>query len=334
MNAINERWKYNYRVFLARVDGRDKKTWMYVIRHITEFEKFTGYKDFRKTTQSVIHNYIEALIAKGVSLSFADHNVKALQNFFQWLSSQRGYRSKIDPNLHRFFQLSVNQRKIARAPSYRQSYDLEEVKKAIENMSEVSITERRNKAMICLQALCGLRISELRTVKMKNFIYDKDVQSYLVYVDPKDMSVKFAKARHAFVMPFHQEWLKPVVRWYNELKELGWGDRDPLFPIIPNRFNQLNMLQPNVQKIGIKGNNAILKVFKDAFLAVGLDYYPPHTFRHMIVRWAETKTPEVFNAVRQALGHSDVKTTFAAYGAFTPKQMANALNELREEDNS
>jgi len=330
MNANNERIKYNYRVCLARADGRDKKTLLHVIYHITEFEKYTGYKDFQKTTQSMIHDYIEKMIAKGTSLSFADHNVKALQKFYQWLSIQRGYRSKIDPNLPRFFQLSANQRKIARAPSYRESYEIADIKRAIANMPKKSITERRNKAIVSLQALCGLRISELRTIKIKNFIYDKTSERYLVYVDPKDMSVKFAKTRYAFVMPFESEWLDNVLRWRDELKTLGWGDRDPLFPIIPNQFNQLNMLKPSIQKVEIKGNNAMLKVFRDAFTAVGLPYYPPHTFRHMIARWAETQTPEVFNAVRQSLGHSDIKTTFEAYGAFTPRKIACILNGLEK----
>lgn len=330
MNANNERMKYNYRICLARVDKRDTKTWMQAIRHITEFEKFTGYKDFQKTSPSMINDYINRMIQKGTSLSFADHNVKALQKFYQWLSIQKGYRGKIDPNLARYFQLSANQRKIARAPSYRESYDIDDVKRTIANMPDKSITERRNKAIVSLQALCGLRISELRTIKVKNFIYDKDSGRYFVYVDPKDMSVKFAKNRYAFVMPFEPEWLDNVLRWRDELKQLGWGDKDPLFPIIPNQFNQLNILEPNIQKIEIKGNNAILKVFRDAFHRVGLPYYPPHTFRHMIARWAETQTPEVFNAVRQSLGHSDIKTTFETYGAFTPHKIACILNGVEK----
>ncbi len=327
MNATNERMKFNYRVCLARVDGRDKKTWLQTVRHITDFEKFTGYKDFQKITQSTIHDYIEKMLIKGTSLSFADHNIKALQKFYEWLSIQRGYRSKIEPNLPRYFQLSASQRKTARAPSYRTSYELDEVRQVIDNMPETTITEQRNKAIVSLQALCGLRISELRTIKMRNFIYDKDTERHFVYVDPKDMSVKFAKTRQAFIMPFNHEWLDNVLRWQDRLKKLGWGDKDPLFPIIPNQFNQLNILEPNIKKVAIRGNNAILKVFRDAFTATGLPYYPPHTFRHMIARWAETKSPEIFNAVRQSLGHSNIKTTFESYGAFTPHKIADILNK-------
>lgn len=329
MNANNERLKYQYRIILATVDGRDKKTWMQVIHHINALEKYTNYKDFYKITQSDIYAYINAMLTKGTSLSFADHNVKALQKFYQWLSIQKACRSKIDPNLPRFFQLNTNQRRTARAPSYRESYELDEVKRAIDNMPDATIIDRRNKAMVSLQALCGLRISELRTIKLKNFIYGKDTQCYFVYVAPKDMSVKFAKTRRAFVMPYAPELLDNVLCWVDELKQLGWTDKDPLFPIIPNQFNQTNLLEPNIQKIQIKGNNAILKVFRDAFTAVNLPYNPPHTFRHMIARWAETKTPDVFNAVRQSLGHSDIKTTFEAYGAFTPKKIARVLNGVK-----
>ena len=326
-NPNNEKAKYQYRILLAKADGKDKKTWMSVMQHILNFEKFINFDDFTQLNESVISSYIDNMTARDMSLSYMDHNIKALRRFYEWLVFQKGYK-KIDYNLCRFFQLTDNQRKTARASEYKESYELDDIRKTIANMPNKTMSDQRNRAIISLQALCGLRISELRTVKMKNLIFDKQAKRYMIYINPKDMSVKFAKTRCAFFMPFDNDWVQNVLRWSDKLKDMGWTDKDPLFPIIPTHFNQLNLLDEHIQKIGIRGNNTIIKVFKQAFTSAGFDYIRPHSFRHTIARWAETQTPEVFNAVRQSLGHFDIKTSFDSYGNFSPLKIGRVLNNV------
>lgn len=189
-----------------------------------------------------------------------------------------------------------------------------------------TLIERRDRAMMSLQCLCGLRVSELRTVKIKNIIYNDDCNGWMIYVKSKDMNVKFAKTRHAFFMPFDEDIKENVLNWRSELVKLGFGDLDPLFPSIPNQFNQFNLLEQKPQKEEIKSNSAIGSIFKRALKSQGVAYHRVHKFRHMIVKWAGKQGPEVFNAVSQSLGHSDVKTTFTSYGALHPTAVGNILN--------
>jgi integrase len=324
-NQRNEIIKYKYRIYLAKAKGRDKKTWFAAIQHIHNFEVYTEFADFIKLNERIIAEYIDQMVAKS-SLSYCDHNVKALKDFYVWLERQTGYKSQINYNMLAYFRLTDNQRKIARAAEYQESYELDDIYTTIAAMPKHGDLNMRNLAIVSLQILCGLRTSELRTVKMKNLIFDKQVDRWLIYVNPKDMAVKFAKSRHAFFMPFDNDLIDNVLRWQNRLKALGWADKDPLFPIVPNRFTQMNLNNPQVQKIAIRGNNAIIKVFKDAFARVNIKYLRPHSFRHTIVRWAESQTPELFNAVSQSLGHSSIKTTFDSYGQFTPTKIGNILN--------
>ena len=331
-NPKNERIKYRYRIFLARVKKKDEKTWFAIMKHLKDFETFINFAGFESLNETIINNYIEHLLNKDLSLSHVDHNIKALKAFYTWLERQKGYKSKIDYNILEFFNLSANQRKQARATEYKESYEIEEIYSAIRNMPDKTIFDRRNKAIISLQALCGLRVSELRTIRIKNLIYDKQSQNWMIYVNPKDMDVKFAKIRHAFFMPFDNDIKTIVLNWKEELEKLGFSDKDPLFPAIPSQFNQLNLLNSKLQKEFIKSNTTIREVFKRAFLAVNLKYIRPHNFRHTIVRWAETQSPQFFNAVSQSLGHSDIKTTFQAYGSLTPAAigviMKNTNNDL------
>ncbi|MDD4556627.1 MAG: site-specific integrase [Alphaproteobacteria bacterium] len=326
-NPKNERIKQTYKNFIARVEQKDEKTVFASLKNIREFELGNNFINFENVNPDMISNYIKSMIARKLSLSFVSHNVKALKDFYFWLGSQNGFRNKIDYNTTAHFRLSNNQRREAMACEYQESYDLEDILATIRQMPDKTLTDKRNKAIISLQALCGLRISELRTIKMKNLKFDRDANNDFVFVSPKDMKVKFAKTRHAFFMPFAEDIKANVFNWRDELIKRDFKDKDPFFPIINARFSQSNLLESSVSKEEICSNTTILSVFKKNFKAVGLPYYRPHSFRHTIVRWAERQSPEFFNAVSQSLGHSDIKTTFQAYGQLPPSRIGDILKK-------
>ena len=327
-NPKNERVKYNYRIYLSNAKQRDFKTVMAILKHLHGYESFRNFADFSQINEEVIHNYVNKLVKRDMSLSFINHNLKAIKDFYSWLERQKGYKSKINYNILAYFSLTKNQRKEAKATEYQRSYKLNDIYKTIRAMPENSMEERRNKAMISLQCLCGLRISELRTVKMKSIIYDEDSENWLIYVSPKDMNVKFAKTRYAFFMPFDEDIKENVFRWRSELIKLGFRDKAPFFPIVPNRFNQCNLLEESIKKEEIKSNTTILEIFRKSFTSQGIEYLRPHSFRHTIAKWAEKQRPEFFNAVSQSLGHSDIKTTFTSYGALHPTEIGRILKKV------
>jgi len=193
-------------------------------------------------------------------------------------------------------------------------------------MPSNTVTQKRNKAMISLQALCGLRVSELRTVKIKNLICEEG--DYFIYVNPKDMEVKNAKIRQANFMPLDQDIVHNLISWRDCLLEQDFKEKDPLFPKISSKFNQHNLLESKVEIETIRSNTSIRDVFKKAFQEAGYHYLRPHSFRHTIVRFAEKQTPEFLNAVRQALGHSSINTTFQSYGELSEYEQRKRIREL------
>lgn len=326
-NPKNERIKYQYRIYLTNVKQRDFKTIIAVMKHLHEYETLREFANFSDINENAIHAYVESLLSKNLSLSYIDHNLKTLKDFYYWLERQKGYKSKINYNIIEYFNLTHNQRKEARALEYQKSHKIEDIYKVIRSMPSDTIEERRNKAMISLQLLCGLRVSELRTVKLKNLIYDDEAENWMIYASPKDMDIKFAKTRNAYFMPYGEDIKENVLNWYEELKKMGFKDKSPLFPKIPHRFNQLNLLEPNIVPEQIKSNTTISSIFRKAFEAQNLPHYRVHSFRHSIVRWSGKKQPEFFNAVRQSLGHSDIKTTFTSYGALQPSTVGKILKK-------
>src|SRR5690606_34314222 len=105
-----------------------------------------------------------------------------------WLERQTGYRNKIKYNDIDYLNVSNNQRKQAKASGYKHSYKFDQIIQTIRNMPDKRDCKKRNKDIISLQALCTLRISELRTVKIKNIIEEDG--HYFVHINPKDMAVK------------------------------------------------------------------------------------------------------------------------------------------------
>lgn len=325
-NPANERAKYKYRAHLRRVLKRDEKTIIAALKHLRDYEAFTNFADFKTYNYSLADKYVESLINKDLSLSYVDDNLRALKEFLRWLERQNGYKSKIKYNEIDYLNISTNQRKTAKATEYKKAYKYEQILQTIRQMTAITIVEKRNKAIISLQALCGLRISELRTVKLKNLIQEDG--NYFIYVNPKDMEVKTAKIRHANFMPLPADIIQNIIGWRDYLVKEGASDKDPIFPQIDCRFNQHSLLESKLTTQQIKSNTTIREIFRKTFEAAGYEYIRPHSFRHTIARFAERQSPEFLNAIRQSLGHSSIDTTFQSYGRLSEVEQRTRISGL------
>lgn len=324
-NPRNERAKYRYRIHLTRALRKDIKTVISILKHLRDYELLTGFMDFTAFNEQVADRYIRTLFDKGFSLSYINDNIRSLREFLRWLERQKGYRSKLNYNHIDYLNISNNQRRTAKAIEYKRSYTYPQILKAIRAMPADTLTQKRDKAMISVQAECGLRISELRTVKLKNLIEEDGV--YFIYVNPKDMQVKYAKTRQATFMRLPNDILKNILDWRDVLTEHGFMGKDPLFPQISSQFSQTCLLTINLTHHEIKSNTTVRGVFRKAFEAVGLPYIRPHSFRHTIVRNAEKNSPEYLNAVRQSLGHSSIETTFQSYGTLSEQEQRKRIGK-------
>ena len=305
-NPVNERVKYKYRIHIKRALQKDEKTL---------------FKTFNKDTAN---KYIDDMFNKKLSLSYINDNIRYLKEFLRWLERQKGYRSKINYNDIDYLNISNNQKRTAKATEYKKAYTFSQILKTIRQMPNSTIIQQRNKAIISLNALCGLRISEIRTVKIKNLIQEEG--KYFIYVNPKDMVVKGAKLRNANFMNLPQDIIDNIINWKDYLLKQGFQNKDPLFPIIPSNFNQYNLLESNLKAQEIKSNTTIRNIFEKAFTTAGCEYINPHNFRHTIIRFAEKQTPEFLNAVRQSLGHKSINTTLQSYGELSQYEQRNRIS--------
>ena len=311
-NPTNERIKYKYRIHEKGIGQRDEKTILANLKHIKKFEEFLELQGFEKFNDIIANQYKDWLFKSALSTSFISDNLRAVRVFLTWLERQNGYRSKIKYNHIDYLNLSRNQRRQAKATLYQKVYTFEQIIKAIRLMPEESYKQKRDKALISLQALCTLRVSELRTVKLRNIIEEDG--AYFVDVQPIDIECKFAKTRQVVFLPLPKDISNNVHKWINVLKELGFKPNDPLFPAVNNQFRQHNLLSPELSKEEIKSNTAIRNIFKHAFEGAGSEYKPPHSFRKTLAREAQNYGAAFLNASRQNLGHNSINTTLSSYG--------------------
>ena len=324
-NPVNERIKYKYRIHIRRAKQLDEKTIVAALQYIRNFEIFISFKGFEAFNDTVADKYIQSMFDTEKSLSYIHDSIRYLKDFLTWLERQRGYRSKINYNHIDYLNISRNQRSTAKATEYKRAYKFEQVIETIRKMPDQTITEKRNKAIISLQALCSLRISELRTVKLKSLIEEDG--TYFIYACPKNMKTKFAKTRYVNFVPLPDDIKANVLNWSDYLVSLGFKDTDPLFPKIDNTFNALNLLDLSVRKAEIKSDTTIRNMFKKAFEDAGLPYLNPHSFRHTLARYAENQSPAFLNAVRQNLGHSSIDTTLSSYGQLSISEQRRIIGE-------
>lgn len=166
----NERIKYKYRIHVKRALKKDSKTIIAELKYLREYDLFDNFAGFEKFNSTRADKYISHLFDQDYSISYINDALRTLKTFLTWLERQKGYKSKINYNDIDYLNITNNQRRAAKATEHKKSYSFEQIIKTIRNMPDKTMIERRNKAIISANALCSLRISELRTIKLKNLM--------------------------------------------------------------------------------------------------------------------------------------------------------------------
>jgi integrase/recombinase XerD len=228
-NPKNERIKYQFRIHVKRAIRKDDKTIIAELKYLREYELFDNFANFETYNNTKADKFINYLFDQDYSLSYINDTLRTLKVFLTWLERQKGYRSKINYNDIDYLNITNNQRRTSKATEHKKSYSFEQIIKTIRQMPDKTMIERRNKAIISTNALCSLRISELRTIKLKNLI-EEDGKCF-IHINPKDIDSKFAKARYADFANLPQDIFDNVINWKNELVvKFQFTSKDPLFP--------------------------------------------------------------------------------------------------------
>jgi len=320
-NPNNERIKRRYFSYLKEAKRHSDPTVDAVAKALDRFETYTNHRDFKKFhfEQAIAfkkHLAEQRSQQTGDKLSKATlySTLSNLKRFFQWLSEQPGYKSRLQYCNADYFNLSDKEMRVATARREQKAPTLEQIKHVISHMPKDTEIERRNRALTAFTLLTGARDSAIASMKLKHV----DLSAGCVLQDAREVQTKFSKTFTTHFFPVGDEIREIVANWVGYLREEKlWGNDDPLFPstrIEQNAERQFKAV--GLERKHWRSATRIRTVFRQAFERAGLPYFNPHSFRNTLVRLGETvcQTPEQFKAWSQNLGHEKVLTTFYSYG--------------------
>jgi integrase/recombinase XerC len=334
-NSSNERIKHQYFAFLKEAKRQSDASVDGCAKALDRFEVYTKHRDFKAFhfEQAIAfkrHLAQQRAQRSGSALSKATlhSTLMQLKRFFQWLSVQPRYKSRIKYSDAEYFNLSEKEVRVATARRQQKVPTIEQVKHVIGSMSGCTEIEMRDRALIAFTFLTGARDSAIASFKLKHV----DLTTDSVYQDAREVNTKFSKTFPTFFFPVGGDIRQIVAEWVGYLRDTKlWGNDDPLFPATYMTLGQNRQFEVAGLARRHWGTAApIRSVFREAFVNAGLPYFNPHSFRNTLVRLGQEvcKTPEEFKAWSQNLGHENALTTFRSYGEVAHDRQAEIIRTL------
>jgi len=281
-HAKNERIKKKYLTWLEDARRKDVKTTTQVAAAISLFERSTRHRDFAAFHFEQARKFkrdLEAAKNERTGKPLSQTTIRARLNmvkaFFEWLSDQPGYKSKVDFTDVAYFSPSAKQDRIARAVRETPVPTIDQIRHAVTTAPGQSAVEKRDRALIAFTLLTGMRdLGKVSLIRRE------------VFQDARVVETKNAKTMTTFFFPVGDEFIQIVEDWIGFLKtELLYAETDPLFPQTAVRPNDEGAFAvTGLKRAYWRDATAIRRIFRERFEAAGLPYFHPHSFRKTLAR--------------------------------------------------
>lgn len=321
-----------YQDYRLNAKGDDPKTVEKKLRSIHIFKKYMNkpLHSFNKEDAKNFKRYL--LIERKLSIRTTYSYLHYLEQFYFWLSGEKGFRSRIDRNHIEFFSLNRSEKNIVNSGSPKFLPKPEYILKLHESIPQNTKIGKRDRALLALIYLAGLR-SETAISLRKGSIDNK----YFVYQDPeKGVKTKFSKKNTALIFDYYPKLKKSIQEWIDTLNELGFSETDPLFPKFAalagtdQKFLFPELNEPS--KEFLANPNTLNQIIRKRCEAAGLEYKHPHLFRHAFFDHGEEycTNGKQFKALSQSGGHSHIATTIKSYGELSDEELKEQLLLINE----
>ncbi len=193
----NERIKRLYVNHLRQADGKSEATIRQIEAAIQRYELFTDFADFATFDQRHAVAFKTDLTRLNLAKATILSTVNVLKRFFGWLGMQAGYKSRIKKTDIEFLRLSEKDVRAANAPSHRPFPTLPQIERVVSLMPDGLPTEKRDRAIVALTILTGVRDGALISLRLKHL----DLSRMLLIQNPKEVATKFGKRIDTLSLP-------------------------------------------------------------------------------------------------------------------------------------
>ncbi len=334
-NPRNDRAKREYLIYLRDARQRSLTTVDQVRHAIDRLESYTGFQDFGTFNRDQALGFKKALLVskgqrtgKPISTATAHHILQALKEFLAWLHGRPGYRRRIDTAHIAYLNLPTNDERAAHAARPKSYATLQQYRAALFAMPGGTEIERRDKALMAIMLLTGMRDAAVIDLKLKHV----SLERAHVFQDPREIRTKFRKSIETFFYPVGEDVSAIVKDWISYLTDDKlYGPNDPLFPstaVGPDE-NRVFTVQ-GLTREHWSNASPVRQIFRAAFARVDLPYVRPHSIRDTLTQLAYTLrlTPEQLKAWSQNMGHDSVLTTLGSYGHVSVERQGEIIATL------
>ena len=244
-------------------------------RYLHHVSKDLKYSDLNSVTAKDISGFIQALSALGLEARSIARNLSAIRTFNKFLMGENILRSDAAEN--------IDLPKIPK--SLPAVLEIQEVEKILEQPDTTDFLGVRDRAMLEVLYACGLRISELLSLKQI------DVRSDSGFVRV------FGKGSKERLVPIGGQAVNWTLYYQEKVRSNLTGK---------SKSDDILFLNAKGKKMSRMGFWKILKKYTDK--AGILKEITPHTFRHSFATHLLEGGADL-RIVQELLGHSDISTT-------------------------
>jgi site-specific recombinase XerC len=337
-SSSNLRWLYGYRIFLEGHQELDVRTVDEHLRAMSRMSAFLGHKPFETITILDVLQFKDKLRhmrdleeSKGLSRSTVLHTLDRCGAFFRWLKRRPGI--DMDPDLPGYFKLSRNERSAESSMVKGTSLNFDQTLRIFAGMPASSSIELRDRAIIAMFIVTGIRIAALITLRGKHV----NARTRWIDQDPREVDTKFGKHIRTYCLDLGYGLLDAITQWARWRDSNGFGDDAPFF--LPDRYLQPNCIGLGYRPAAVeaaqcwKSEDPVQRIIKDAARAGGIpdDGISSHDFRKMLhpflsKRGAMMIIEEI--ALQLNFGQTPVETIRKHYTSMLDCEREAILDEL------
>lgn len=201
-NKSNLRIIFGFQTYLLEHEGFDLRTVDEYLRSLAKMSFVAWYKSFKEYKLDDPHAVKEAFRAIGpdsekklLALTTIDRSLNHCERFFEWLSRQEN--SRLPPDLPGYFRLSLREKRIASDAVKGTEFSFEQALQILETMLPSSSVEIRNRAIVALFIMTGIRAKALTTLRGKHVNTD----TFWVFQIPPEVQTKANKNIRSYCLP-------------------------------------------------------------------------------------------------------------------------------------
>lgn len=335
----NLRMRQRYIVWLKEAEELSKKTADKAEVDITKFEEFLDNRALKKLTSDQIVSFKHKQKNSGITVSTYCSRIRNIRRYLNWLMVQKGYKQRLNPALVKYMSANKEDKRRAQLSAFKESIPLPSVYKLIDSISGNNPIDMRDRAIISLLITTGIRHKALVTLPV-GCVHLSD--GFIEQDSRRGVATKFSKNFKSAIIPICDNFIQCLKDWDYYLRQNGYRDKDPFFPKAKQEmdtearsFEKATEVVPQFWK----SHRSLSDVLRKRFQNAGLPYFPPHSFRHLLVKLAKEAdlTSKQSKCFSQSLGHEHENTTYGSYGKFSEEEYISTVKDIdfsRESTNS